>query len=392
MTGAAAVQRYLVLASSLLIQVCLGGVYAWSVFVPWLVEDHGLTTTQTQAVFGTTIAVFTVVMVYSGRVVERLGPRVLTAIAGVLFAGGYAVASLSGASFVGLLAGIGVLAGAGIGAGYVCPLTVSMKWFPDHKGLITGITVAGFAGGAVVLSIGAQRLWSAGLSVPQVLLAVGLVYGAVIVLSGLTLAVPPAGAGHRSRVEVLPIVRQPLFWSLVVGMFSGTFAGLLIIGNLKPLALSEGISAPAATAAISALAFGNAAGRILWGWLYDRVGQPVIPVSLLVLGGTVAALALARTDVAFILCAAAVGFGFGACFVVYAAHVAAQWGAAAVGAVYPLVFLAYGLSGIMGPLTGGWLFDTTSSYGPAITVGAVLTTVSAGVLALRHRRPVADRA
>ena len=385
-------QRYLVLASSLLIQVCLGGVYAWSVFVPWLVEDHGLTTTQTQAVFGTTIAVFTVVMVYSGRAVERLGPRVLTAVAGVLFAGGYTIASLSGAGFVGLLAGIGVLAGAGIGAGYVCPLTVSMKWFPDHKGLITGITVAGFAGGAVVLSIGAQRLWSAGLSVPQVLLAVGLVYGAVIVLSGLTLTVPPASAGQRSRIAVLPIVRQPLFWSLVVGMFSGTFAGLLIIGNLKPLALSEGISAPAATAAISALAFGNAAGRILWGWLYDHVGQPVIPISLLVLGGTVAALALARTDAAFILCAAAVGFGFGACFVVYAAHVAAQWGAVAVGAVYPLVFLAYGLSGIMGPLTGGWLFDTTSSYGPAITVGAVLTTVSAGVLALRHRRPVADRA
>jgi OFA family oxalate/formate antiporter-like MFS transporter len=385
-------QRYLVLASSLLIQVCLGGVYAWSVFVPWLVADHGLTTTQTQAVFGTTIAVFTVVMVYSGRIVERRGPRVLTTIAGVLFGAGYAVAALSGASFTGLMAGIGVLAGAGIGAGYVCPLTVSMKWFPNHKGLITGITVAGFGSGAVVLSIGAQRLWSTGLPVSQILLAVGLVYGAVIVLSGLMLAVPPASGEHRSRVKVLPIVRQPLFWSLVLGMFSGTFAGLLIIGNLKPLALAEGVSAPAATIAISALAFGNAAGRILWGWLYDRAGQPVIPISLLVLGATLAALALARTDGAFILCAAAVGFGFGACFVVYAAHVAAQWGAVAVGAVYPLVFLAYGLSGIMGPLTGGWLFDTTSSYGPAIMVAAILTTASAGVLALRHRRPVADRA
>jgi OFA family oxalate/formate antiporter-like MFS transporter len=392
MTGVPAVQRYLVLAAALLIQVCLGGVYAWSVFVPWLMADHGLTTTQTQAVFGTTIAVFTVVMVYSGRIVERRGPRVLTAIAGVLFAGGYAVASLSGASFPGLIVGIGILAGAGIGAGYVCPLTVSMKWFPDHKGLITGITVAGFASGAVVLSVGAQRLWTAGLSAPQILLAVGLVYGAIIVLSGLMLAVPPTQADQGTRIKVWPVVRQPLFWSLVIGMFSGTFAGLLIIGNLKPLALSEGISAPAATAAISAFAFGNAAGRIVWGWLYDRVGQPVIPASLLVLGATVAALTLARNDAAFILCAAAVGFGFGACFVVYAAHVAARWGAAAVGAVYPLVFLAYGLSGIMGPLTGGWLFDTTSSYVPAITVAAVLTTVSAGVLALRQRRAIADRA
>lgn len=387
-----AVRRYLILASSLLIQVCLGGVYAWSVFVPWLVADHGLTTTQTQAVFGTTIAVFTLVMVYMGRIVERRGPRLLTAIAGVLFASGYALAALSGATFAGLMAGIGVLAGAGIGAGYVCPLTVSMKWFPNHKGLITGITVAGFGSGAVVLSVGAQRLADAGLSVPQMLLAIGLVYGAIIVISGSLLAVPASGAGQGARWHVMPILRQPLFWGLALGMFSGTFAGLLVIGNLKPLALTGGIGAPAATAAISAFAVGNAAGRVTWGWLYDRLGPPVIPVSLLVLGAAVATLALARNEGAFIVCAAAIGFGFGACFVVYAAHVAAWWGAAAVGAVYPLVFLAYGLSGILGPLTGGWLFDTTSSYLPAIMIASALATASAGLLALRGRQPVPDRA
>lgn len=390
--GVLPVHRYLVLAASLLIQICLGGVYAWSVFVPWLSADHGLTTTQTQAVFGTTIAVFTVVMVYSGRIIERRGPRVLTLVAGALFAAGYAIASASGASFLGLIVGIGILAGAGTGMGYVCPLTVSIKWFPNHKGLITGITVAGFGMGAVVLSLGAQRLWDAGLAVPDILLAVGLVYGTLIVLSGLVLSVPGKGGARSEPISVAPVIRQPLFWSLALGMFCGTFAGLLVIGNLKPLAISEGVHAAAATIAISAFAFGNAAGRITWGWLYDRFGQPVLPASLLVLGATVASLALARNDAAFILCATAVGFGFGSCFVVYAAHVAAQWGVAAVGVIYPLIFLAYGLSGIMGPLTGGWLYDTTSDYLPAILIATVLTTAGAAAFALRQRRTATDEA
>lgn len=383
-------KRYVILTASLVIQVCLGGVYAWSVFVPWLVDDHGLTTTQTQAVFGTTIAVFTAVMVYSGRIVERRGPRVLTLAAGALFATGYTVAALSDAQFAGLLVGVGVLAGAGIGMGYVCPLTVSMKWFPRHKGLITGITVAGFGLGAVVLTAVAQRLWSSGISVPSILLTIGLVYGAAIVASGMVLATPQATVARRVVVPIATIVRQQLFWGLVLGMFSGTFAGLMIIGNLKPLGLAEGVGAPAATAAISALAIGNALGRVTWGWLYDRAGQLVIPASLLVLGGAVVALLLATNDVAFVLCTMAVGFGFGACFVVYAAEVASQWSAEAVGAIYPLIFLAYGLSGILGPMTGGWLYDTTGSYGPAILIAAVLTTLSAFAFALLRRGVAVD--
>ncbi len=376
-------RRYVILAASLIVQLCLGGLYAWSVFVPHLVTDHGLTTTHTQAVFGTTIAVFTAVMVYSGRIVERRGPRPLTIVAGLLFAAGYAVAAGSDARFAALVVGIGVLAGAGIGMGYVCPLTVSMKWFPRHKGLVTGVTVAGFGGGAVLLSAVVDRLFTMGASVPDVFLVVGLVYGAAIATAGLFLAVPEPSSSTPPRSDpVSLVIRQPLFWGLTLGMFAGTFAGLMVIGNLKPLGLSEGVAGPAATAAISALAVGNAGGRITWGWLHDRLGRSVIPASLLLLGAAVLALPAMSGEAAFIIAAAVVGFGFGACFVLYAAEVASHWGVAHVGSVYPLMFLAYGLSGILGPVTGGWLYDATGEYASAVVLAAVLTVIGAVAVAM----------
>jgi OFA family oxalate/formate antiporter-like MFS transporter len=383
-------KRYLILAASLVIQVCLGGVYAWSVFVPRLVDDHALTTAQTQAVFGTTIAVFTGVMVYSGRLVERRGPRALTVTAGLLFTSGYLVAAVA-THWLGILLGIGVLAGAGIGAGYVCPLTVSMRWFPAHRGLITGITVAGFGSGAVLLSTIAERMFAAGMGADDVFLVVGLAYGALIVASGLVLAVPgTTSVKAGGPIAIRRALADRVFWGLTLGMFSGTFTGLMVIGNLKPLALDEGVSPAAATAAVSALAAGNALGRVTWGWLHDRVGRVVVPVSLLALGAAVTGLMSTSSDGAFIALSVAAGFGFGACFVLYAAEVATRWGIDHVGSVYPLVFLAYGLSGILGPVTGGWLFDLTGDYGPAVLVAAGLTVGGAAAVTALHAPRLAD--
>jgi OFA family oxalate/formate antiporter-like MFS transporter len=387
------VRRYIVLAASLAIQVCLGGVYAWSEFVPPLTEEHGLTTVQTQAVFGTTIAVFTIAMVFAGRLQERHGPRLVAAAGGVLFLVGYAVAWASGASFAGLLAGIGVLAGAGIGFGYVCPLATCMKWFPGRRGFVTGVTVAGFGAGAIVLANAANALFEAGWAVPPVLLAVGLVCGSVILLAAALLFTPARPEGHvdSPHPAFADLARQRAFWALVVGMFAGTFAGLLVIGNLKPMGLAEGVGASAATWAISAFAVGNALGRITWGVLSDRFGGVTMPASLLVLAAAVAALGVATGPASFVLLAAVTGFGFGSCFVVYAARVAALYGVHLVGAIYPLVFLAYGLSGITGPVVGGWLYDSSGTYLVATYSAALLAAagaVAAGSLARRRPEPL----
>lgn len=368
-------RRYLVLAAAVVMQLCLGGMYAWSAFVAPLREGYGLTTAETQLIFGVGIAVFTVAMVFAGRLQESHGPRRTALIGGLFFGGGYLVASLSEGSFGLLLLGIGLIGGIGVGFCYVCPLATSVRWFPLQKGLVTGLAVAGFGAGAILLSSLAEALLGAGLTVLEVFRVVGVSYGAVVVVASLSLAVPGRTLADRpaATVAVRSLLSGRAFWVLALGMFTGTFAGLLVIGNLKPLGLSAGVSTAAALVAITAFAVGNASGRILWGALADRLGRPAIPLSLLFLAAAVLALLPAgASDELFVVASALAGFGFGACFVLYAAEVASLYGVGLVGRVYPWVFLFYGLSGTLGPSVGGWLYDVTGSYLPATLVAAAV--------------------
>lgn len=371
--------RYAVLAASVLIQVCLGGLYAWSSFVPSLRESYGLTAAQTQLIFGVLIAVFTLTMVPAGRLLERRGPRPLVVAGGLLFGAGYLIASFSGGSFWLLLLGIGIVAGIGTGCGYVCPLTTGMRWFPDHKGLVTGLAVAGFGAGAILLSALTELLFARGLDVLSTFRWIGVAYGVAILLAATVMRFPSAPrAVERARCDSRTLARDPFFAGLLVGIFSGTFAGLLVIGNLTPMVLSEGASAALAAMAVSAFAAGNAGGRILWGWFTDRLGRITVSLSLSFLAVSLAVLGVwAASPQGVIAASFMVGLGFGACFVVYAAQVAARYGPELVGRVYPLVFLAYGAAGIAGPWAGGWLYDLTGSYDSGLVVG--LAVVIAGL-------------
>ncbi len=142
-------RRGFVVLGAILIQLALGAIYAWSVFTPGLI-DAGWTKTQTQIVFAAGLATFAVVMVFAGRNLARLGPRTLAIAGGLTLGIGYAIASIGGGTeFWIVLLGIGFVGGAGIGLAYVVPIAVGMRWFPDHKGMITGLAVAGFGFGAL---------------------------------------------------------------------------------------------------------------------------------------------------------------------------------------------------------------------------------------------------
>lgn len=365
----------------MLIQICLGGLFAWSVFSPQLVSTYHFTSAQAQAVFGVTVAFFALTMVLAGRLQVRYGPRPVAFVGGLLFGLGYLVAATSGGSWIRIVLGIGVIGGMGIASGYVCPLATCVRWFPKTKGFITGISVAGFGGGAIVLSAFVTALFNRGYGVLDAFRIVGLTYGSIVVIASLFLSLPRDECVDRSSICELPVrelISQKSFWRLALGMFSGTFAGLLVVGNIKTIGLSSGISPAIATISIGAFAIGNAAGRITWGHLSDRLGKVVVVASLIFLCIAVLVLIPAsKMPVAFLIAAALVGFGFGANFVIYAAQVATTYGAEAVGTVYPFVFLLYGLSGITGPIVGGWLFDKTGNYTASIAVAASLAALGA---------------
>ncbi len=372
--GRLRIKGLLVLPAVVLIQSCLGGLYAWSAFVPPLRADFGYSAAQTQQVFGLAIAVFTLALVLAGRLLAPWGPRRVALLGGVLYACGHLISSASAGRFGWLLTGFGLLSGAGIGFGYVAALTTGIQWFPSRKGLVAGVAVAGFGAGAILLSRLTDALLHNGHTVLAVFRVIGLAYGTVICLAAAFLFRPPAVTGVRGRVAVQEVLRDGAFRSLATGIFCGTFSGLLVVGSLKPIGLDGGSTAATATAAISLFALGNASGRLVWGLLSDRFGYAVVPLSLAFMAVAQTLLLLVRfVPAAFSAGAFLVGFGFGACFVLYAAQVAARYGADQVASVYPLVFLAHGVAGITGPPLGGLLYDRTQSYvWPIVVALAVL--------------------
>ena len=377
--------KWVVLCAGCLTQMILGGIYAWSEFVPLLTAEYGLTSSQCGLIFGATIAVFTSVMIPAGRFLQRRGARLTATVGAALFSAGYLLASLSQGNFLLLFLSLSVVTGAGIGFGYICPLTVSMQWFPDKKGLVTGVAVAGFGAGAILLSVVAEHLLvTRAMDVMHVFRFIGLGSGAIALCSALLMREPrPDSHAQSHKAAARPVfdfnvLTSRNFLLLCLGMFCGTFAGLLVVGNLKPIALSLGLGSSTATLAISVFALGNAIGRIGWGQVHDRVGSRLaIFLSLAFLGLSMLLFLLPPAPALVQAAVLFTGIGFGGCFVVYAASIVDQLGIDLFPRLYPICFLWYGLAALIGPPLGGIVADATGSYGISIGMSALFVLITA---------------
>lgn len=386
--------KWIVLCAGVAIQMILGGIYAWSEFVPTLNTVYGLSKSQCGIIFGATILTFTVVMIPAGRVLQRYGARTTAGIGALLFTLGYVLASMSTGEFWILLLCLSGITGAGIGFGYICPLTVAMKWFPNNKGLVTGVSVAGFGGGAVLVSNVAEHLLVAmSLDVLEAFLYMGLGSGVIAFTSAMFLSQPVVGEQAAKeggeRTSLASILRSSNYLLICLGMFCGTFAGLLVVGNLKPLALSMGLGSGAATLCISIFAVGNATGRITWGQIHDRIGSKrAIAYSLTFLGVSLLPLLLLGNQTAILASVLLIGIGFGACFVVYASSMVELFGVRHFPRLYPICFVGYGVAALIGPGVGGFVADVTGGYAPAILLSAAIVLLAAPLVWLTFQ-PVA---
>lgn len=374
-------QKWIVLSAGVVCMTAIGGIYAWSTFVPHFIEAYNLTRAQSGMIFGVMIAVFTLATIPAGRLLERRGPKVTAGLGALFFAAGYIIASFSGGRFQLLFAGIGLVTGAGIGLAYVCPLAIGMKWFPNNRGLVTGVSVAGFGFGAVLLSAMAEYLLTVlGLDVLAVFRLIGIAFGGLAFIGALLLAEPPgttAAAAEPVPGEAAAALLSPAFLLIWLGMFAGTFAGLLISGNMKPIMLEIGLSANHAILTISLFAVGNTLGRLFWGHAHDRLSaRRTIPISLAFLGTVLLPLVFVTTSEIILVLSVLIGFGFGACFVVYAASIVEHFGIHALPRLYPPCFLGYGLAALIGPPAGGWIADVTGSYVLALVLGFAVVLIA----------------
>ena len=394
--------RWRVVLGAVLIQLCLGAIYAWSVFTPALV-DSGWTKVQTQIVFSVGLASFAVVMVLAGRKLATWGPRRLAVAGGVTLGAGYALAGLTGGTnFAAVLLGVGLIGGAGIGLGYVVPIAVGMRWFPDRKGMITGAAVAGFGFGALgwIKLAGEWGNLLTNIDLGGTFLLYGALFAGLVLIGATWMAFPPEGwlpAGYEpgegiasGSVDYTPreMLRTPQFHLISLTFAVSAGAGLMAIGLMKLYPVealtANGLptleaSAVAGTAMAVFFSLANGIGRLVWGAVSDKLGRKRSIVIMATSQGVLmfAFIPMAGTTYLLYLAAALIGFNFGGNFALFPAITADRFGNTAVGANYPWVFLAYGFGGIIFPILGGWLGDlgsfpvAFSICGAACIVGAI---------------------
>ncbi|MBN2342625.1 MAG: OFA family MFS transporter [Deltaproteobacteria bacterium] len=400
--------RWLAVVGAILIQLALGAIYAWSVFTPSL-KEAGWTNVQTQAVFSAGLAAFAVVMVLAGRIMPKIGPRKLAIAGGVVLGIGYALAGLlKTTDFVPIFVLIGLVGGAGIGLAYVVPIAVGVRWFPDKKGLIMGLAVAGFGFGAMgwVKGAGAwgHLLENVGLS--NTFAIYGVAFLLMVVIGGMFMVFPPdgwkpegwtppeAGGGATGGIDFTSgeMLKTPQFYMIFLCFVAGGGAGLMSIGLMK-LFPGEALTANGYSAAEASAISGNAIaiffslanglGRIGWGAMSDKLGRKLSIIIMLATQGVVvlAFPLMAGNANLLYLGATIIGFNFGGNFALFPSITADTFGNKFVGQNYPWVFLAYGVGGIAGPIMGGKLGDM-GNFPLAFTICGVAVVAAAIVAAL----------
>ncbi len=399
--------RWVIAIAGIVMQVALGAVYAWSVFRVPLAEAYGgntsvsaVNTTFSIAILSLGFAAF-----FGGLWMGRSGPRIVALTAGVLYGIGIFLASFAGPSLFILYLTYGLMAGIGIGLGYIVPLATLIKWFPDKRGFITGLAVAGFGAGALLTApIAKVLVQSVGLFPTFRIL--GILYFVMVVGAALLMKNPPQGwkpegwepdttdRADRSGVdfELGGALKSWQWYALWAMLFLNVSAGIAIIAEADPIAQKiAGVGPATAAILVSLISVGNGAGRFLWAWLSDAIGRKWVFLVMYLLQAVLFILLPIVGASFFLLAAIAViivscyGGGFGT----MPAFNADYFGPTNVGKIYGLMITAWGFGGVLGPILISYIIDSTGSYTAAFYIIAGILLVSS-ILPFIIRPPKAE--
>src|SRR5580658_4930522 len=383
--------RWGLASAGFLMQMALGAVYAWSVFrIPlakqfhWSIEEVTLTFTISIFVLG--VACF-----FGGLWLNRKGPRVVALTAGFLYGLGVFLASFSANKLWWLYLSYGLIGGIGLGFGYIVPIAVLVKWFPDRRGLITGIAVAGFGGGALVTAPAATYLIQS-VGVLKTFAYLGIAYLVVTMATGYFMQNPPDGwkpdgwtpsatqAKQRAAKDYTlgGALRTWQWWAMWVLLFLNTSAGISLISQETPMFQEIAkVSVIAAAGMVGIASIGNAVGRIFWAWTSDMITRRwtfvamfLVQVGLFWILPSIASASI-LTVVSFIILMC-YGGGFGT----MPAFAADYFGSKNVGPIYGLMITAWGTASAFGPLLIAHLRQSTGSYVSGLHVIAGIMAVS----------------
>jgi OFA family oxalate/formate antiporter-like MFS transporter len=395
--------RWGIAGSAIIMQICLGAVYAWSVFVKPLVALEHWTLTQVSLSFTINVFFIGVGTVIGGLWMDSAGPRKVATVGGIIYGLGYALSSYAAAhqSLPLLYLCYGVLAGTGGGMGYICPVATVAKWFPDKRGVMTGLAVTGYGAGALLMGpIAAREIVSAG--VPRTFLFFGVAYLVGVVATAQFYANPPAGWKPAGWVPTTAVAKAAgtydytvkeasatwQMWTLWLLLFLCVSAGIMIISQESPIAQQQAHMTPvAAGTMVGLLGIFNAFGRFFWAWVSDYVGRARVYFLLYLIFAVIYfVLPRINSETSLYIALAGILLCYGGAFGVMPSFTADYFGAKYMGGIYGWILLAWGVGGVVSPLMIAHLRQSTGQYITAfhIILGVMLVSL---VLPLLIRPP-----
>lgn len=400
--------RWGIAAAAVLMQICLGAVYGWSVFKRPLMAAEHWSETSVQLNFTFAILSLGFGTILGGLWQDKAGPRRVASVGGILYGLGYIAASFAASkhSLAGLYLGYGALSGFGMGMAYICPIATMVKWFPDMRGLMTGIAVCGYGFGAAIMSpFAAWEIIHRG--VPETFLTLGVVYLLVVLLTAQFLGNPPQGwrpagwepstavarsaSAHNFTVsEALGTWQFYLLFSILVFNVS---AGITVISQASPMA-QEMVGATVLKAAgmVGLISICNGLGRVFWAWMSDHIGRARVYFLLYLIQVVIFCLLPRIHNVTlFSICFATIGLCYGGGFGTMPSFTADFFGEKHVGGIYGIILFGWAFAAIPAPVMIARIHQDLGRYAPAINVIAVML-VCAMALPLLARRPAREAA
>lgn len=396
--------RWVFVILGLLINLCMGTIYAWSVFRKPLEKLFAVGATESLLPYIVFLALFALLMPFAGGPLDRYGPKKMTVLGGALLGVGWILGSLS-TSITMLVLTYGVIGGAGVGIIYNCPIGVVGRWFPDKRGLAVGATVLGFGVSALFTAPLANSLIGS-VGVLTTFMYLGIAFLILIVFLGLPLKFPPPDwkpSGWTPNATTaqfccdLPraeMVRTKSFWGLWLCFFIGTLIGLMVIGISSPVGQEIFMLTPAFSAILVGLfAVFNGIGRPLFGYLYDRMAiknAAILSFGIIFFAAVILILGSGSgSSTVYIVGFSALWLCLGSWLAIAPACTGTFWGTKYYGPNYGLVFTAYGAGAIAGNLLAGRIRDVFGSYIGVFIPIAVLAVIGMiiAILLLKPQGP-----
>lgn len=382
-------KRWLILAVSIVINLCIGFAYAWSVFQKPLMNVFGWSASQASLAFTINLFVLPLAMIAAGPLVKRFGVRVVVLLGGVLFGVGLYLSGMIG-SILQLYITYGLIAGSGIGLIYSITVSNTVKWFPDHKGFAGGLTAGGFGAGSLIFApVAVQFIAAQG--VLGAFQTLGLIFCGVILVLGFLVSAPPEeamsvktdvveknGGIDLTTREMLRTFDFYLVWGLMV---LGCISGLMIISQASPIGqVMVGLSPEQAAFAVGFIGLANATGRVTWGLISDKIGRyNTLMIMFLFSGAGLICLYFTSTLPFFMIGICLIAASYGGVFGLFPSITADNFGIRNLSMNYGVVMTALSIGAFIGPQIAAFAVEKSGgSYNLAfiITLGINIIAIA----------------